>query len=125
MAKKRAAKTATKKSSGKKTEKPSAGKKRKATAITPSLREVLNYLSNNVAIGDYDRCCSIEAIAKHLKKQPARMERVVRQLADMGLARIEESVLPTVYPTVAGIRAENKSITESQAKVAIQRAKKR
>jgi biotin operon repressor len=41
---------------------------------------VLTYLVNNLAIGDYDRCCGVEDIAKHLGKSDTRVKKLVDQL---------------------------------------------
>ena len=74
MAKKKAAKKAAKKASSKRLPK-----------LTPIASQIVLYLVNNLAIGDYDRCCAIEDIAQNLGKSEGRVRKLVTQLVEQGL----------------------------------------
>ena len=108
MAKKKAAKKAT----GKKLPK-----------LTPLSRQIVLYLVNNLAIGDYDRCCAIEDIAKHLGKTEGRIKKLVEQLVEQGYLQLEGGMLETAYPTVAAVQQQDSSVSAEKARELIRRAK--
>jgi hypothetical protein len=104
MAKKKAAKKATTK---------------KLPKLTPLASQIVLYLVNNLAIGDYDRCCAIEDIAKYLGKTEGRVKKLVEQ----GYLQLEAGILETAYPTVAAIQQQDPSLSAEKARELIRRAK--
>ena len=108
MAKKKAAKKASAK---------------KLSKLTPLGRQIVLYLVNNLAIGDYDRCCAIEDIAKYLGKTEGRIKKLVATLVEQGYLQTEGGVLETAYPTVAAVQQQDPSISVEKARELIRRAK--
>jgi len=101
MAKKRAAKKATTK---------------KLPKLTPLGRQIVLYLVNNLAIGDYDKCCAIEDIAKSLGKTEGRIKKLAAQLVEQGYLQLEGGMLVTAYPTVAAIQQQDPSVSVDKAR---------
>jgi len=62
-------------------------------------------------------------LSKSFQKTPGRMQKLIEQLAKQGQVKIEEDMLGTVYPTVAAIRAQDPSLSESQARAMLRKAK--
>lgn len=107
MAKKKAAKKASKK---------------RLPKLTPLASQIVLYLINNLAIGDYDRCCAIEDIAKHLGKSEGRIKKLVTQLVEQGYLQLESGMLETAYPTVAAIQQQDASVSADKARELLKRA---
>jgi DNA-binding MarR family transcriptional regulator len=97
--------------------------KKRLPKLTPIGRQVVLYLVNNLAIGDYDRCCAIEDIAKHLGKTEGRVKKLVEQLVEQGYLQLESGTLETAYPTVAAIQHQDPSVSAEKARELIRRAK--
>jgi hypothetical protein len=76
-----------------------------------------------LAIGDYDRCCAIGDIAKHLGKTEGRVKKLVEQLVDHGYLQLEGGMLETAFPTVAAIQQQDPSVSAEKARELIRRAK--
>ena len=95
----------------------------KLAKLTPSASQIVLYLVNNLAIGDYDRCCAIEDIAQHLGKTESRVKKLVEQLVDQGYLQLEAGMLETAYPTVAAIQNQDPSVSAEKARELIKRAK--
>ena len=91
--------------------------------LTAMGSQILIYLTNNLVIGDYDRCCAIEDIAKHLGKTEGRVKKVVQQLADQGYLQLEGGMLETAYPTVAAVQKQDPSVSAEKARALIKKAK--
>lgn len=108
MAKKKSAKKATTK---------------KLPKLTPLASQIVLYLVNNLAIGDYDRCCAIEDIAKHLGKSEGRIKKLIEQLVEQGYLQVEGGMLETAYPTVAAIQRQDPSVSAEKARELIRGAK--
>jgi hypothetical protein len=108
MAKKQAAKKATTK---------------RLPKLTPLASQIVLYLVNNLAIGDYDKCCAVEDIAKHLGKTEGRIKKLVEQLVEQGYLQVDGGMLETAYPTVAAVQQQDPSISTEKARELIRRAK--
>jgi hypothetical protein len=91
--------------------------------LTPTGEQIVTYLVNNLAIGDYDRCCAIEDIAKYLGKTEGRVKKLVEQLVEQGYLQVEGGVLETAYPTVAAIQKQDPSVSADRARELIRKAK--
>jgi DNA-binding IclR family transcriptional regulator len=106
-----------------------ARKPRKSSAsslprLTGLAQQVLIHLLNGIALDQYPDCCSIEEIAAALRKTPGGIRRAVNSLVDKGYASIEGEILEMVYPTVAALRQQDPSLTESAAKGILARIKR-
>jgi DNA-binding IclR family transcriptional regulator len=84
-------------------------------------QQVLVYLLNSVAFGKYADCCSIEDIAEQLGKKPASIRRAVTALRENGYVTVTGEVLELVYPTIAALRQQDPSLSESEAKRILKR----
>jgi DNA-binding MarR family transcriptional regulator len=91
--------------------------------LTPLASQIVLYLINNLAIGDYDRCCAIEDIARHLGKTEGRVKKLVEQLVEQGYLQLEGGILDTAYPTVAAIQQQDPSTSAETARTLIRKAK--
>lgn len=91
--------------------------------LTPMGAQIVTYLVNNLAIGDYDRCCAIEEIAKYLGKTEGRVKKLVEQLVEQGYLQLEGGVLETAYPTVAAVQQQDPSTSADKARELIRKAK--
>ena len=91
--------------------------------LTPLASQIMLYLVNNLAIGDYDRCCAVEDVAKHLGKTEGRIKKLFDQLAEQGYLQVERGVPETAYPTVAAIQKQDPSTSVGKARELIRRAK--
>lgn len=91
--------------------------------LTPLASQIVLYLINNLAIGDYDRCCAIEDIAKHLGKTEGRIKKLVEQLVEQGYMQLDAGMLETAYPTVAAVQQQDPSVSAEKARELIRRAK--
>src|SRR5437868_6995057 len=89
--------------------------RKKLPKLTPVGRDIVLYLVNNLAIGDYDRCCAIEDIATHLRKTEGRVKKLVGQLVEQGYLQVEGGMLETAYPTVAAIQQQDPSLSAEKA----------
>ncbi len=107
MAKKKAAKAAT----------------TRLPITTPLGSQIVTYLTNNLVIGDYDRCCAVEDIARHLGKTEGRVKKLIELLVEQGYLQLDRGVLETAYPTVAAIRKQDSSVTPAKARELLRRAK--
>jgi hypothetical protein len=96
---------------------------KKLPKLTPVASQLVFYLVNNLAIGDYDRCCAIEDIAKHLGKTEGRVKKLVGQLVEQGYLQLDGRMLETAYPTVAAIQQQDPSVSVEKARELIRRAK--
>jgi predicted transcriptional regulator len=91
--------------------------------LTPVPRQLVTYLVNNLVLGDYDRCCSTEAIAKALRKPETRLKNVIGKLAEQGWLEVERGNSATAYPTLAAVMQLNPSLPADEAKRLLKRAR--
>lgn len=91
--------------------------------LTPLARQIVLYLVNSLAIGDYDRCCAIEDIARHLGKTEGRIKKLIEQLVEQEYLQLESGILATAYPTVKAIQQQDPSVSAEKARELIRRAK--
>ena len=105
-------------------------KKPKQTAPHPARppsdlgRQVLAYLSNNIAFRTYGDCCDLERLAEAFGRSPRGIKSVLRKLTEDGYVEIEQgAALDFVYPTAKGLREMNPSLTESEARQIVKRVR--
>jgi len=84
-------------------------------------KQVLDFVMNNVALTSYGECCSVEGIAEHLGRTPGRFLPTLRKLAEQGYITIEGDTYPWVYPTVAALEQQDKTLTQKQAEAILAR----
>jgi DNA-binding Lrp family transcriptional regulator len=102
-----------------------SAKKKRLPKLTPLESQIVTYLVNNLAIGDYDRCCSTEDIAKALGKSEGRLKKVIEKLVEQGYLKLEGGILETAYPTVAAVQWQDSSVSADKARELIRKAKAR
>lgn len=84
---------------------------KRSSKLTPMGSQVLIYLVNNLAIGDFDRCCGIEDIAKYLGRSDARVKKLIDQLQEAGFVETTGETYGTVFPTAAAIQRQDSSVS--------------
>lgn len=95
----------------------------KLPPLKPAASQIVTYLVNNLAIGDYDRCCSTEDMAKALGKSESRLQKTIHELVEQGYVEVEGGVLETAYPTVAAIQQQDPTMSASKARELLRKAK--
>jgi hypothetical protein len=86
--------------------------------LTPRARQVINIVVNSVALGTHDNDAEVGAIAQQLKTTPGRLQPILLRLQQQGYITLKDTF---VYPTVAGLRAHNPSITDREAQAILRR----
>ena len=87
-------------------------------------RQVMAYVMNNVAFDNYGDCCSVDDVAKELKRSPGRFMPTLRKLVEKGYLTIQGETFPWVYPTIAALRHQDPTLSEAQAKKILARIKR-
>jgi hypothetical protein len=100
-------------------------KKRARPAALPPLQgieqRVMAYVSSSVAFENYGDCCSVEDMAARFRRTPGRFLTLLRKLEAKGYVTIRGETLPWVYPTVAALRHQDETLSETRAKRILRR----
>ena len=91
--------------------------------LTAASREIMTHMINRIAFKDYGRCCNIESIGIALAKSQKRLRTTFNKLAEQGWVTMEGRNKDKVFPTVAALQWQDRTLSEGKARAILKRAK--
>lgn len=109
--------------------KKSAGAKqarrKKLAPITGISRQIVNHLINAAVFGEYPGCCSLDDLAEHFQRQPARFKTTINRLVDAGYVEVVGELAEMIYPTAEALRNQDQSLSQAEAEKIVRGLKRK
>ncbi|HWA98509.1 MAG TPA: hypothetical protein VG713_08450 [Pirellulales bacterium] len=103
----------------------SSGRRKRLPPLQGIGRAVVDYVMNSVALGGYPSCCTVDAIAKAMQRDPSRFRPTINKLVELGFLSMNETDEEIILPTIAALMHQDNDLSEAEAKRVLARLKRR